>query len=164
LIDRGANLDILYNRRTPLHFAVAVTVDTKIIDLLLAAMKKVKGVDNVDDLNEEGSTSLHCASMASNETTAEHLIKKGADINNRAKCGRTPLHFAALHADNMRIIDLLLANIKEEDIEQYKNDEYLYVRAEENENELGKEIIDQFEEKGIVKIEKPNIHPIPMRR
>jgi ankyrin repeat protein len=154
--DRNAETLNLINVVTGIT-TVAVTVDTKIIDLLLAAMKKVKDVDHVDDLNEEGSTALHCASMASNETTAEHLIKKGADIHYRAKSGETPLHFAALHADHMRIIDLLLANIKEEDIEQYKNDEYLYVRAKENKNGLGKEIIDQFGEKGIVKIEKPKI-------
>jgi ankyrin repeat protein len=158
LIDRGANLDILDNRgESPLHFAAMVTVDTKIIDLLLAAMKKVKGVDNVDELNEEGNTALHHASVASNETTAEYLIKKGADIHYRAKSGETPLHFAALHAENMKIIDLLLANIKEEDIEQYKNDENLFNYAEVNENGLGKEIIDRLGGKGIVKMKKPKI-------
>nr|CAH0112680.1 unnamed protein product [Daphnia galeata] len=151
LIDRGASHDILDNQgESPFHLAAMLTVDTKIIDLLLAAMKKVKGVDNVDELNEEGNTALHHASVASNETTAEYLIKKGADINYRAKSGSTPLHLAALSAHNMKIIDLLLANIKEEDIEQYKNDENLfnYAEAIKDINAETGEITQRFIEKG----------------
>ena len=90
------------------------------------------------------------AVTASNETTADYLIKMGADINYRDECGRTPLHLAAAFAQDINIIKLLLKHIKKEDIEkQYKNDENIIDYAEKNKNGLGQEIIARLRRKGI---------------
>jgi hypothetical protein len=90
------------------------------------------------------------AVAASNETTADYLIKRGADINDRDKCGRTPLHLAVAFAQDMKIIELLLKNIEKEEIEkQYKNDENIFDYAEKNKNGLGQEIIARLKKTGI---------------
>nr|CAH0105939.1 unnamed protein product [Daphnia galeata] len=95
-------------------------------------------------------TALHMAVAASNEITADYLIKRGADINYRDTCGRTPLHLAVAFTQDINIIKLLLKHIKKEDVEkQYKNDENIIDYAEKNKNGLGQEIIARLRRKGI---------------
>jgi ankyrin repeat protein len=118
------------------------------IDLLLEA-QKVKGMGDVNDQNKEGRTALHWAALESNEITAEHLIEKGADLHCQANHGGTPLHYAAAGAKDMEIIDVLLKNIRDGEIDQYKEDVTLLAYACNNEHGLGGEIIEQLVEKGI---------------
>jgi ankyrin repeat protein len=132
LINKGANPNILSKKGvSPLYLAAQQREGNPIIDLLLEA-KKVKGICNVNDQNKQGRTALHYAAAYSNEITAEHLIKKGANVNCRTNIGDTPLHYAALGAKNMKIIDVLLKNLKKRYIKQYRNDERLFFFARHN--------------------------------
>ncbi len=149
LLERGANPNIFDKYgMSPLHVAAQERDGNPIIDLLLEA-KKVKGMGDVNYANNQGRIALHYAAAYSNEITAEHLIKKGADVNHRDNYGRTPLDMAALGAKNMKIIDLLLQNINEGDIQQYKNNERLFLFARHNLRGLGDRILDRLVEKGI---------------
>ena len=152
LIDKGADLDSIDNHcQFPLHLAACHEKGTEIVDLILKAKQSKQNNEGIDDsVYQFGITALHMAVIASNETTADYLIKKGANINYRDKCGRTPLHLAAAFAQDIKIIDLLLKNIEKDDVEkQYKNDENIFDYAEKNENDIGQEIIDRLKKKGI---------------
>jgi ankyrin repeat protein len=167
--------------RNALHFAAIATRGTEIFDLLLAHPKvqiddvdgdgqtalhiasHVSNVAAVEKLIEKGAnpnivdkhgmTALHCATMTSNEITAGQLINKGADIHRDTE-GYTPLHMAAYFAKDMKIIDLLLKNIKHEEIDQYKKDAMLLPCAYCNEHGLGEEILNQLVAKGMVSKEQ----------
>jgi ankyrin repeat protein len=141
LIENGANPNVLDKKGlSPLHVAAKQRDGNPIIDLLLEA-QKFKGMDDVNDRNERGETALHYAAFKSNEITAEHLIKKGADLHYRNNDGLTPLHMAATHTKDMKIIDLLLKNIREEEIDQYQKDAMLLRNAYCNKHDLGDEIM-----------------------
>jgi ankyrin repeat protein len=72
----------------------------------------------------------------------------------RDKDKATPLHYAAFGATDMKIIDLLLENIKDEDIDQYKKDATLLCYAYCNEqHKLGGEIVDRLNQKGMARIQ-----------
>ncbi|XP_046643226.1 serine/threonine-protein phosphatase 6 regulatory ankyrin repeat subunit A-like [Daphnia pulicaria] len=149
LINKGANPNAEDKwGESPLLVAAGQRDGIPIIDLLLEA-KNVKGLGDVNDANKQGRTALHYAAAYSNEITAEHLIKKGADVNCRANVGLTPLHYAVLGAKDMKIIDLLLQNINEGDIRQYRNDKRLFFFARHNLHGLGNSILDRLVEKGI---------------
>ncbi len=150
LIEKGADPNIVdKDGWSPLHLAATQRDGIPIIDLLLEA-QKVKGMGNVNVQNEQnGRTALCYAAMASNEITAEHLIQKGAELNHRDNDGITPLHAAAVSAKDMQIIKVLLNNINEGDMEQYRNDKTLFLFARRNLHGLEVEIGDRFLEKGI---------------
>ena len=64
--------------------------DTKEVTRLIKA-----GV-SVNEVDEDGWTSLHFAAEKGHTETTLALIEKGADINAIAKNGWTPLHLAAM--------------------------------------------------------------------
>ncbi|XP_046649308.1 serine/threonine-protein phosphatase 6 regulatory ankyrin repeat subunit A-like [Daphnia pulicaria] len=149
LLEKGANPNAVgKSGDSPLHVAATQRDGIPIIDLLLEA-QKVKGLGDVNDRDKEGWTALHYAAAYSNEITAEHLIKKGADLHCRDNDGLTPLDMAALGAINMKIIDLLLQNINQGEIEQYLNDERLFFCAMSNVLGLEMEIGERLVKKGI---------------
>jgi ankyrin repeat protein len=149
LINKGANPNAVDKYGdSPLLVAAQERNSIPIIDLLLEA-QNVKGIGDINDQNKKGRTALHYAAAYSNEITAEHLINKGANVNHRAHVDDTPLHYAALGALNMDIIDLLLENINEGDIEQYRDDERLFLFARHNKYGKGDAILDRLVEKGI---------------
>jgi ankyrin repeat protein len=150
LINKGANPNAVdKSGDSPLLVAARQRKGNPIIDLLLEA-QKVKGMGDVNDRNKKGRTALHYAAAYSNEINAKHLIKKGANVNCRANVGDTPLHYAALGAKKMKIIDLLLENISEGDIQQYRNDKRLFLFARHNVHGLGNTIVDRLVQKSII--------------
>ncbi len=149
LLEKGADPNIFDKKgQSPLLWIAWKRDGIPIIDVLLEA-QKVEGLGDVNDRDKEGWTALHLAAAYSNEITAEHLIKKGADLHCRANDGHTPLHLAAMHAKDMQIINVLLNNINEGDIQQYRNDKGLFFYARHNKHELGDTIVDRLVEKGI---------------
>jgi ankyrin repeat protein len=149
LIEKGANPNLFdKDDLSPLHVAALQKNGNPMIDLLLEA-QKVKGLGDVNNQNKQGRTALHYAAAYSNEITTEHLIEKGADLHCRTNVGDTPLHYAALGAKDMNTIDLLLENINEGEIEQYKNDERLFFFARHNSHGLEVGIIDRLRKKDI---------------
>ncbi|XP_046655006.1 ankyrin-2-like, partial [Daphnia pulicaria] len=154
MIDKGANPNAVGKwGDSPLHVAATKSDGIPIIDLLLEA-QNVKGMGDVNDRDKEGRTALHLAASSSNEITAEHLIEKGADLHCRANDGDTPLHLAAMYAKDMQIIDVLLNNINEGDIQQYRRDEndQLKRNVKLNMNGLQWEIRGRLVEKGVMKL------------
>jgi ankyrin repeat protein len=153
LLASGANFSLCekYGGRSPLHQAASINRrTTEILDLILEAKKAKTGNQGIDDVDDKhGMTALHCAAAFSNEITAEHLIEKGADVNRRIKDKDTPLHYAAFGATDMKIIDLLLENIKDGEIDQYKDDVTLLGYACNNKHGLEGEIIERLVAKGI---------------
>jgi ankyrin repeat protein len=152
LIDKGADLySIDKDGQSPLHLAACHEKGTEIVDLILRAKKCKQNNEGIDDnVYQFEITALHMAVTASNETTADYLIEKGANINYRDKCGRTPLHLAVAFTQDMKIIEFLLKHIEKEDVEKhYKNDENILDYAEKNENGLGHKIIARLRTRGI---------------
>jgi ankyrin repeat protein len=155
LLEKGANPKIDKVGMSPLHMAALRNRGTEIIDLILEAKKARTGNQGIDDVNDKhGMTALHCAAYSSNEITAEHLINKGADVNRRDIGGRTPLHVAAIQAKDMKIIGVLLKNIRDEEINQYKKDAKLLPYACNNVHGLGDDIIERLVAKGMVSNEQ----------
>lgn len=89
LLDYGANPKRLdQSGYMPLHVSAFYAKDAKIIDLFLIK----KRIIDINECNKSGLTALHIAAIASNATTARHLLAKGADINRRDK-KKVLLHF-----------------------------------------------------------------------
>jgi ankyrin repeat protein len=158
LLARGANFSLCEKKRgwSPLHVAAFSNRGTEILDLIFEAKKTKAGNEGIDDVDDKrGMTALHWAASSSNVITAEHLIKKGADLHCQTNNGLTPLHVAALFAENMQIIDVLLKNIRDEDsTDQYKKDAKLLPSGFCNKHKLEREIIYQLVAKGMVSIEQ----------
>ncbi|XP_046462703.1 serine/threonine-protein phosphatase 6 regulatory ankyrin repeat subunit B-like [Daphnia pulex] len=142
LLDNGADpkrLDQI--GRSPLRVAAFYAKDTRIIDLFLR-----KTLD-VDDCDKFGVTALHHAAMASNVTTARHLLAKGADINRRDTFGLTPLHVTAFCAKDMDTINLFILNNRKVNLREC--DEFgqnVIAYAEKNTYGLRTKIIDRVKE------------------
>jgi ankyrin repeat protein len=84
------------------------------------------------------------AAIASNDITAKHLMKRGADPNVKDKFGRTPFHCAVVWAKDMDIVDVFLNN-KQVDVNSLDIDERnVFYYAECNEHGLTEEIIDRL--------------------
>lgn len=62
-------------------------------------------------IDDKGYTPLFYAAMSNNVGTAETLLRRGADLDLRAKrCGRGPLHIAAMFGSD-DVIKLLLDKV-----------------------------------------------------
>ncbi len=105
-----------------------------------------KRIINIDECNNSGLTALHIAAIASNVTTARHLLAKGADINRRDKEGITPLLLAAKFAKDMELIDLFLNDKKVNLRDRDEFGQNVIAYAEKNTYGLGQEIIDRVKE------------------
>jgi ankyrin repeat protein len=129
--------------RNALEMAAIYAKNTEVLDLLLNH-ENVK----MDDCNERGQTALHLAAASSNEITAKHLIKRGADPNGKDKLGRTPLHYAVVWAKDINIVNVFL-NSKQVDVNSLDNEErnVLYY-AEYNQHKLTKGIVSRLKVNG----------------
>lgn len=113
------------------------------------------------DINERGEdekTALHYAIMKSDEPIVRYLIEKGADPNIADENGMTPLHAAAIFANDMDIVELLL-NHKDLDFNCLKLEgrDSLFQYALYNLHGLHETITNRFKEKGgVMEIEIDN--------
>lgn len=132
LIERGANVNTIYNNQTPLIIAVKKE-NIKIVKLLirnkadinvksttakaalLAAIRKSNLVifkilvNAIADLNSPDLLPLHLAILQDNYVFTEYLISSGANVNSLGKKRQTPLHTAVFNESKI-IINLLLKN------------------------------------------------------
>ncbi|XP_057319242.1 ankyrin-3-like [Microplitis mediator] len=102
LIERGANINTIYNNQTALIIAVEKE-NMKIVKLLIR---------NKADINVEiaaAQTALHLAVLQDNYEFTEFLISSGADVNSLDGRRQTPLHISVTKK-NKKIINLLLKN------------------------------------------------------
>jgi ankyrin repeat protein len=107
--------------------------------------------DIFDDSHSVGITALQYAAIASNEITAKHLLKRGADPN-----GKDKIHLAAFLAKD--IVDVFLNN-KQVDVNSLDNDERnVFFYAECNEHGLTEEIVDRLNApRNLAKSRRPRI-------
>ncbi|XP_057318733.1 ankyrin-1-like [Microplitis mediator] len=132
LIERGANINTIYNNQTALIIAVEKE-NLKIAKLLIrnkadinieVAVAKtalsaaiIKGnfvifkmlVDAIADLNSPNLLPLHLAVLQDNYDFTEYLVSSGADVDSLDSRRQTPLHIAVTKK-NKKIINLLLKN------------------------------------------------------
>ncbi len=105
LLEKGADPTIGDNKgHTPFHMAAASSQETDILDFILVNNNQF----DIDHRNQFGMTALHMAIAESNIAAARFLLSKGANPNAADRNGRTPLHLAALLANNVDLIELLL--------------------------------------------------------
>ena len=64
---------------------------------MVKAMENIE--DNINALNAEGYTPLHCAIKNKHIHTVQYLLDNKADVNKMADDGRNSVHFACQHAD-----------------------------------------------------------------
>lgn len=96
LIQKGAAPDLrTRDGFTPLHIAV-YKGDFRIVDLLLST----KEVDVNRATTEDNYSPLHIGvRFSSPQNILERLVQAAANVNNRTKRGRTPLHIAVIRGD-----------------------------------------------------------------
>jgi ankyrin repeat protein len=140
--------------RNALEMAAIYAENKEVLDLL-QRHENVK----IDGCDEFERTALHFAAASSNEITAKHLIKMGADPNRQDKLGRTPLHLAAFFAKDIDIVNVLL-NDKRVDVHSLDNcGQNALSYAKFNIKGLKKKIVSRLEEKGIKKTRSSNSDP-----
>jgi ankyrin repeat protein len=57
----------------------------------------------VDSVDLEGNSALHLAATEGYDDILRTLVRKGADVNKRNKCGETPLHHATTNQENCKL-------------------------------------------------------------
>jgi ankyrin repeat protein len=93
--------------------AALFTDEEEIIKLLLSV--KIK----VEDCGISGITALYCASIASDDTVATHLIDHGADFRRLDQTGHSSLDLAACFATDTKILELLLTKVEIEQCDSH---------------------------------------------
>lgn len=99
--------------RSALHMAALFTDEEEKIKLLLSV--KIK----VEDCGISGMTALYCASIASDDTVATHLIDHGADFRRLDQAGHSSLDLAACFATDTKILELLLIKVEIEQCDSH---------------------------------------------
>jgi ankyrin repeat protein len=114
LIEKGANiyLEDIYQRQ-PLHYACFLE-DTTLVKALIEKHNDV----NIED--EEGMTPLAYAVVSGNAETVTELLKKGATLNSGDFEGNHLQCAAFLNENAVEILRILDQEIKEEQIDKFK--------------------------------------------
>jgi ankyrin repeat protein len=87
---------LLYRGWTVLHEA-ALARRMEIVEILCDSGFEVDSVDL------EGNSALHLAVTEGYDDILRTLVRKGADVNKRNKCGETPLHHATTNQENCKL-------------------------------------------------------------
>lgn len=119
-VKNNLNNTKLYNGVTPLWIA-ASECDNKLVELLLKAGVNVNGKVSASGYKQNnlfrnemrGQTALHAASYYGAVSTAEILLKHGADIQVRDRSGNLPIEFAIKNKKPKMVKLLLERHIKD---------------------------------------------------
>ncbi|KAG5760011.1 hypothetical protein H9Q72_011870 [Fusarium xylarioides] len=97
LLRCGATINLEdHNRKIALHYAAEYN-NYDIVTTLLDHPKKV----NIDALDSQRYTPLHCACMKGNDRIASLLLESKASWNARSQKGETPLHLSVLSSETV---------------------------------------------------------------
>lgn len=88
----------------PLHTAV-ITEDLAGLDRLLGLRHTHRDIE-VDATDDLGRTALHYASLYRTEGAAERLIRAGASLQVRDRCGATPIDLFFDGEDDRQLAEL----------------------------------------------------------
>jgi hypothetical protein len=119
LLKKGANVNYIFQSRTPLMFAV-LQQNVSIVKLLIEAGAVINARDSI------GSTALMLASENPSLKVVKILIKSGASLNIRNKGGMNARDFA-VRSDN-KAIALYLRNVFERHLPDYFDGPYVSYR------------------------------------
>ncbi|XP_057319438.1 putative ankyrin repeat protein RF_0381 [Microplitis mediator] len=165
LIERGADINTIYNNQTPLIIAVE-NGNMKIVKLLIrnkadinikvAAAKTalsaaiIKGnfvifkmlVNAIADLNSPNLLPLHLAVLQENYEFTEYLISSGTNINSLDGRRQTPMH-VSVTKKNKKIINLLLKNGADVNVFDNDNLSPLKIAVIKGNNEIVELLLDK---------------------
>jgi hypothetical protein len=131
--------------KNALEMAAMHSDNTELLDLILKH-ENVK----IDGRDESGRTALHLAAASSNVVAARHLIRRGAKPNLLDSHGLSPLHVAALCAEDINLVDVFLKN-KQVDVNSLdKKGQNALCYAECNQHGLTKDIVNRLKEYGLI--------------
>ena len=89
---------------TPLHYAVLINSNMKVLKCLVS-----KGAD-VNARDDGGSTVLHYAATRPNLKTVKFLVSKGSNVHLKNADGCTPLHDAVEFGNDVEVSRYLIVN------------------------------------------------------
>ena len=97
--------------QSALHFAVAQN-DAESVKLMLAGTipKGLKVSDDVNSINHDSRTPLHCAVINGNYEICEMLVSAKASVNAQDRNGDTPLHLSRLSSLASLLLSIGSAN------------------------------------------------------
>jgi len=105
------------------------TVKTGNIEVVQRLIKQKKKTLNINEVDEDGLTSLMVATIANDSVMVETLLLAGADPNTSTPQGVTVLHFAAYH-NRDRFCPLILAAGAKPNVLDYRGQTPLHVACQ----------------------------------
>jgi len=117
-----------FNGDTVLHYAACFEPgdETKCMDALLEAPG-----NDLNALNKEGLTPMHCAALRGRSQAMRALIKSGAKADVKAPAGSTALHLAAGNSGGAPCIQVALDSLISPDLKDSSDQTPLHIASSE---------------------------------